>query len=286
MTRVGIDVGGTKCHGVLVDTHGIVLREVRYPTPGVAELIDLLQSMFYELDGELTLGVGVPGLVTPTGVVMASPHLPGAHDFQVGPELRRRLGIDVHVENDATMAAFAEWKVGAARGAHNALMVTLGTGIGGGIVMGGELQRGANGFAGEIGHVVVQRNGLACQCGGHGCWERYASGSALQNLSGGRTGEEVFAAYRAGDSDAESVVEEFAQWVALGLAGLANICDPEIIVIGGGVIESFSEVLPRVEQHFINFLYSSEWRTPPRITGAVLGPSAGAIGSALITTSA
>lgn len=284
MTRVGIDVGGTKCHGVLVDTQGIVLRDIRYPTPGVTGLIDLLQSMFYELDGGLTLGVGVPGLVTPTGVVMASPHLPGAHDFQVGPELRQRLGIDVHVENDATMAAFAEWQVGAARGSRNALMVTLGTGIGGGIVMGGELQRGANGFAGEIGHVVVQRNGLACQCGGFGCWERYASGSALQSLSGGMSGEEVFAAFRAGDSDAEAVVDEFAQWVALGLAGLANICDPEVIVIGGGVVESFAEILPRVSQYFGDFLYSSEWRTQPRIVEAVLGSSAGAIGSALMTS--
>jgi glucokinase len=275
-------VGGTKCHGVCVDSRGHIFREIRYPTPPVSSLVDVLLSMFYELEGESSLGVGVPGLVTPDGTIMASPHLPGANNFEVAKELRTRLGINVHVENDATMAAFAEWKVGAAAGARNAVMVTLGTGIGGGIVMGGQLQRGAHGFAGEIGHVVVQRGGAACPCGQHGCWERYASGSALQMLSGGMSGEDVFAAFRAGDAHATRVVEEYAEWVAIGLAGLANTCDPEVIVIGGGVVESFSEILPIVHRHFIASLYSAQWRTAPRIELATLGPAAGAIGCALI----
>ncbi|MEY4633953.1 MAG: glucokinase, partial [Actinomycetota bacterium] len=209
MSRVGIDVGGTKCFGVLVDENGQVVRDVRYPTPPADELIDLLQSMFIELDGSASLGIGVPGLITTDGVIKASPNMRGAKNVPVGPELRSRLGVAVHVENDATMAAYGEWKIGAARGAQNAVMVTLGTGIGGGIVMGGELHRGANGFTGEIGHMVVQRDGVECVCGRRGCWERYASGSALKMLSGGMSGEEVFAAYARGDAHVQKVVAEF-----------------------------------------------------------------------------
>lgn len=282
MNHVGIDVGGTKCHGVLVDGDGTLIAEVRYPTPHADGLIDLLESMFRELGGETTCGVGVPGLISHDGIIHASPNLVGARDVPVGPELRRRTGITVHVENDATTAAFAEWRVGAAAGARDAVMVTLGTGIGGGIVMGGELHRGAHGFAGEIGHMVVERNGVQCPCGLRGCWERYASGSALRSLSGGLSGEEVFRNFYNGDADAQSVVDEFAQWIALGLASLTNICDPEIIVLGGGVVESFRGDVSLVQKHLSQSLYSSEARPLPRVVVATLGERAGAIGAALL----
>ena len=284
MSFVGIDVGGTKCHGVRVDERGVVLEEIRYPTPHASELVDLLEAMFHELSGTQSLGVGVPGLITPDGIVRASPNMKGAHNIAVGPELRSRLGISVHVENDATMAAYGEWKAGAASGAMNAVIVTLGTGIGGGIVMGGQLQRGANGFAGEIGHMVVQQDGELCVCGRRGCWERYASGSALRMLSGGLSGEEVFAAASSGDPHAQSVVAAFADWVAVGLASLTNICDPELIVIGGGVVQSFEFVLESVSKSFSAALYSSESRPHPALHVAALGERAGAIGCALFMT--
>lgn len=280
--RVGIDVGGTKCHGVLVDPAGTVLAEVRHPTPHASELVELLASMFDDLGPADSLGIGVPGLITPDGIVRASPNMRGARNIEVGPRLRERLSVTVHVENDATAAAHGEWKVGAARGADDAVMVTLGTGIGGGIVMGGALQRGAHGFAGEIGHMVVVRDGLECVCGRRGCWERYASGSAFRTLSNGMTGEEVIAASRAGDATARSVVEVFAGWVALGLANLTNICDPEVIVIGGGVVESFDDVMPLVQERFAEALYSSEVRARPRVVTATLGERAGAIGAAMM----
>ena len=282
MSSIGIDVGGTKCHGVCVDLNGEVLVEVRYPTPPVADLVPLLAAMFHELGGTTSLGIGVPGLITPEGVVKASPNMPGAFNVPVGPQLRGQLGISVHVENDATMAAFGEWKAGAARGAENAVMVTLGTGIGGGIVMSGKLQRGANGFAGEIGHMVVQRDGDECVCGRRGCWERYASGSALKMLSGGSSGEEVFAAAAAGDAKALEVVDTYAQWIAVGLASLTNICDPEIIVLGGGVVDSVGVVMDAVRTSFIDALYSAQWRAHPQLVTAELGARAGAIGSALM----
>jgi glucokinase len=255
---------------------------VRYPTPHASELIDLLEKMFHELGGETTLGIGVPGLITADGVIKASPNMKGAHNIAVGPELRERLGIAVHVENDATVAAFGEWKSGAAMGARDAVMVTLGTGIGGGIVMGGHLQRGANGFAGEIGHMVVERDGIECPCGRRGCWERYASGSALKMLSGGVDGKEVFEKFHAGDTDAIVTVNTFATWIAEGLASLTNICDPEVIVIGGGVIESFASRIDVLEEKFSASLYSSEMRPHPRLAPAALGERAGAIGAALL----
>lgn len=282
MRLVGIDVGGTKCHAVAVSEEGSVLDEIRRPTPHADELVDLLVAMFRELDGEDYLGVGVPGLITSEGVVRASPNLRGARDTPVGPGLRHALGVRVHVENDATMAAFGEWRAGAARGADDAVMVTLGTGIGGGIVMGGRLQRGAHGFAGEIGHMVVVRDGLECPCGRRGCWERYASGSALRTLSGGLSGEEVFAALARGDVAAAGVVEEFAGWIALGLANLTNACDPEVIVIGGGVVDSIADVMDLVSRHFAAALYSAEWRAHPDLRAAHLGSRAGAIGCALM----
>jgi glucokinase len=280
--HVGIDVGGTKCHGVLVNNHGTILQEVRYPTPHASGLINLLEAMFRELGGETTLGIGVPGLITSDGVIKASPNMKGAHNIAVGPELRTRLGIAVHVENDATVAAFGEWKSGAAMGARDAIMVTLGTGIGGGIVMGGQLQRGANGFAGEIGHMVVERNGVECPCGRRGCWERYASGSALKMLSGGIDGKQVFEKFHAGNVEAIEVVNTFASWIAEGLASLTNICDPEVIVIGGGVIESFASRIDVLEEKFSASLYSSEMRRHPRLAPAALGERAGAIGAALL----
>lgn len=284
MNHVGIDVGGTKCHGVLIDADGVVVSEVRHPTPHADDLVPLLADMFSELGGSSTLGIGVPGLISHDGIVHASPNLVGARNVPVGPALRDMLGIGVHVENDATVAAYAEWQVGSARGAHNAVMVTLGTGIGGGIVMGGELQRGSHGFAGEIGHMVVEREGIECPCGLRGCWERYASGSALRVLSGGMTGEEVFAAYRAGDAKAIQVVDTFAEWIAVGLASLTNICDPEVFVIGGGVIESLADTIDVVIAHFEKSVYSSDARPLPHVRAALLGERAGAIGAALLAS--
>ncbi|MEY2967189.1 MAG: glucokinase, partial [Actinomycetota bacterium] len=196
---VGIDVGGTKCHAVCVDETGQVVDEVRRETPPAADLVVALCEMVEQVasghDGaaDVSVGVGLPGLITPDGVVRASPNLRGARDTPVGPGLRERLAVTVHVENDATMAAFGEWRAGAARGARNAVMVTLGTGIGGGLVMGGVLQRGAHGFAGEIGHMIVDRDGIECPCGRRGCWERYASGSSLAHLAGAASGEDVIA---------------------------------------------------------------------------------------------
>lgn len=280
MTYIGIDVGGTKCLGVAINDNGDVLGETRRATPHAGNLISALADIYHQLGGADALGVGVPGLISSDGVIRASPNLQGAFNVEVGPRLREQLGGVVTVENDATMAAYGEWRGGAARDATDALIVTLGTGIGGGIIMGGALQRGAHGFAGEIGHMIVDRDGVQCPCGRRGCWERYASGSALTMLSGGLSGEEVFALFNDGNVEAVAVMNDFVEWIALGLASLTNVCDPQVVVLGGGVINSLETHFEMVRERFGQSLYSSQWRPHPQLKAAQLGDKAGALGAA------
>lgn len=284
----GIDVGGTKCLGIVIDgdanvtsEHDIV-RQVRYPTPHASELVDALVAIAHELGDVNSLGVGVPGLITLDGVMRASPNIPGSVDVAVGPELSQRLGRRVCVDNDGNLAALAEWRYGAGLGAQNMWMVTLGTGIGGGYVVNGVVQRGVNGFAGEIGHIVVNPDGPRCTCGRKGCWEVYASGRGLKMLASGEPGESVIARARQGDADAVTVLEAYARWVAIGLSNLTNTSDPDVIVIGGGVSEAADVLMPMIQRWFVETLYSPEQRTHPQLRVAQLGEHAGAIGAALL----
>ncbi len=284
MTRAaGIDVGGTKFLGVVLDDNGEIVVEKRQPTPhGGDAVVRELADFARELGPYDTLGVGVPGLVTREGVLRAAPNLIGASELPVGPLLEQLLGHPVSVDNDATCAILAEWRHGAARGFDDIVLVTLGTGIGGGLVMGGRLQRGANGFAGEIGHMVVQPDGPFCVCGRRGCWERFASGRGLQMLAGGRKGEEVVAAARHGDRESLVVIDTFAHWVALGLVNLTNLLDPACIVLGGGLAAAPDMFLGPIKREFVSLLYSPENRPQPNLVFAKLGEQAGAIGAALL----
>lgn len=301
--RLGIDVGGTKCHGVVLADDGEVVGEHRVPTPhGADAIVDALAGVASELGPFDSIGVGVPGLVTRAGVVRASPNLVDVVDFDVARRLSDRLGVAVEVDNDATCAAAAEWVIGAGRGVDDMVMVTLGTGIGGGIVAAGRLVRGVNGFAGEIGHMVLEPDGPECPCGRRGCWERYASGSGLAHLArvailagrGDRVlelaagdlasvrGEHVQAAAREGDPGALEVVDQFGRWVAIGLANLTNLLDPGMLVLGGGLATAADLYLPPIERWFAASLYSADLRPRPAVRFALLGPRAGAIGAALL----
>jgi glucokinase len=302
LLRAGVDIGGTKCLGVVVDDAGAVLREERLSTPAGADaLLDVLDAVAVVLSPYDSFGVGAAGLVSIDGVWRAAPNVTGVWDFPVGARLAARLGHPVAVDNDATCAALAEWQAGAAFGASDVVLVTLGTGIGGGIVSGGRLMRGANGFAGEPGHMVVDPNGPPCVCGRRGCWERYASGSGLARLAreaatGGRLarvvalagdaeavrGEHVQFAAREGDHEALLVIDQWAWWVALGLVNLTNLLDPEVVVMGGGLSGAVDLVLAPVRRHFADLLYAPGHRRHPRIEMAALGEQAGAIGAALL----
>jgi len=305
MRTVGIDLGGTKCLAVAFES-GKVVDERRVPTPvGEAAVLDALSGVAVAvIDGaEVSgVGVGVPGLVDRGGVLRFAPNLPGVVDLAIRSELETRLGVPVRVDNDATCAVWGERQVGAAQGYDNVILVTLGTGIGGGIVAGGRLLRGANGFAGEIGHMVVDPEGPPCPCGQRGCWERYASGGGLGRLArqavaegrGARVlalaggdpalvrGEHVTDAAAGGDSEAQAVLAELGWWVALGLANLANAFDPQAFVLGGGLVEAGDLLLAPVRAAFDGLLTGGSYRPSIDIVPATLGEHAGAIGAACL----
>ena len=283
--KIGIDVGGTKCLGVAIDDSGKVVQQFRLPTPHADELCNTLIEIAEQLGEAESLGIGVPGLITPEGVIRASPNLVGAKELPLRQMLEEQLGKRVLVENDATCAALGEWKLGAAQGATDAWVITLGTGIGGGFIAGSVLQRGAHGFAGEVGHMVVDPDGPLCPCGHNGCWERYASGNGLSYLANGEKGEDVLSRAKDGAADAIDVVDSFANWVALGLVNLTNMTDPDVIVVGGGVIVSADVVMPRIAHWFEQLLYSPKHRAHPRLVAAQLGEQAGAIGAAMLDLS-
>jgi glucokinase len=304
--RVGIDVGGTKAQAVVLDAAGEVIETAQRPTPrgdnSLDALIDVLIELADVVGHEGSLGVGVPGLVTRDGVLRAAPNLDGVADFAIAEMVSARLGTPVRVDNDATCATIAEWRLGAGEGTSDMMLVTLGTGIGGGVVANGSVQHGANGFAGEFGHMVIDPSGPPCPCGRRGCWERFASGSGLAMLArdaatghrlhdvvrhaGGDPqavrGEHVQAAAREGDAEAVAVIDDFARWVALGLANLTNVLDPELFVLGGGLAAASDLYLEPIRRWYRELLYQPDLRPIPRIEFARWGPLAGAVGAALL----
>jgi glucokinase len=305
--RLGIDVGGTKCLGILLDDDDAIVAETRARTPYDRDaLLDVLTEIVGELSAGgrpvASVGVGAPGLITLDGVLQSSPNVPEVTQLDIAGGLSRRLDRAVVVGNDATCAALAEWRQGAGRGVDDLVMITLGTGIGGGIVAGGRLVLGRSGFAGEFGHMVVDPDGPPCPCGRRGCWERYASGSGLAQLAraaaiGGRLrrvvqvagddvalvrGEHVQSAAEEGDPGALAVIDEFARWVALGLVNLTNAFDPAAFVLGGGLAEGAHLYLEPIRHWFSELLYAPDLRPHPALTFAELGEHAGAIGAALL----
>jgi glucokinase len=300
---VGIDVGGTKCLGVAIDPDGKVLRELRVPTPNDAGvLVSTLASIAAELGAVDDVGIGVPGLVNRDGVLLAAPNVTAGRMLPLRDRLEQASGLRVVVDNDNTVACLAEWRYGAGRGCDDFVLVGLGTGIGGGFVSGGALQRGHHGFAGEFGHMIVERHGLPCPCGQSGCWERYASGSGLGHLArvaaaAGELGtlladvvsvdvirgEDVTEAALAGDPQALAVVDTFADWVAVGLVNLTNLFDPGAIVLSGGLSADPELFLPPIARAFEHNLFASGLRPRPDLKFAELGPLAGGIGAALLT---
>jgi glucokinase len=336
--RVGCDTGGTKLFGVAIDPAGAILSSVRRPTPPSGEeLLDAIAAMVLELAGsstealdadELSVGLGIPGLVDTAGVLRTAPNLPGVEGTALAAGLQRRIeatrrsaaGLDrpagiapvvpaIGVDNDATCAGIGEWRLGAARGVSDALVITFGTGIGGAIIAGGQVVHGRHGFGGEVGHMVVDPSGPDCPCGQRGCWEQLASGSALTSSAralvargGGRRiaalaaagaggagdgarsirGEHVTAAAKEGDPDALECFDLLAGWLGLGLTNLVNALDPELIVIGGGLSSAGECLLQPLRRYVTGSAMGGVSREFPRIVTAELGEMAGAIGAAFV----
>ncbi|MEM8905942.1 MAG: ROK family protein [Actinomycetota bacterium] len=304
---VGVDVGGTKSLGVLVDEHGEVLAESRVPTPdGAAELLDTIAAVVAELTelaGEVDgIGVGVHGIVDADGRLRYAPNLVGADELPVRDLLAVRFAGPIVVANDTDCAAWAERTLGAAQGHDEAVLVTLGTGIGTGIIADGRIQLGAHGFAGELGHHVVDPAGVLCSCGNRGCWETVASATGLARLAvaavqrSGRgalssiiaddpaalRGEHVTKAARDGDEVALAVIDEFVGWVALGLANCVAILDPSLILVGGGLVAEQALLLDPIRSRVDEMIFANGHRPRVRIEPAGLGERAGALGAAVL----
>lgn len=309
MRTIGIDVGGTKVLGVALDTEqpSTVVHEHRVRTPtggdGLVEVVaDLVATLAGRGGPPAAVGVGVPGLVDTGGVLRTGPHLPNVTNLALASDLGARCGVPVAVENDANCHAVAEHRGGAAVEVGHALVVTLGTGIGAGIIHDGRLLRGAYGFAGEPGHMVIDPYGPPCPCGRRGCWEQFASGHGLARLArsaalGGHLaavvdaaggdpelvrGEHITAAARQGDPDALAVLDELADWIGLGLANLVNVLDPELVVIGGGLVDAADLLLPRAEALVHAHALGGDLRPLVPVVAARLGERAGAIGAGLL----
>lgn len=303
---VGIDVGGTKIAGGVVDEDGRVLARTRRSTPttDATGVLDAITDIVEELRSSFPIravGVGAAGYVDVTGsTVVFSPHLAWRNE-PLRDAVVRRTRLPVLVDNDANAAGWAEWRFGAAQNQRDVVLVNLGTGIGGAMVLDGRLYRGHSGMAGEFGHQRVVDDGRPCECGNRGCWEQYASGRVLErrareaiaddsemsraliaaagtaDLVGGST---VGRLAVDGHPEAGAWVAEVGHWLGIGLANLAAALDPGIFVIGGGVSEIGEPLLRPARQAFTDHLTGRGYRSEARVVAAHLGNDAGLVGAA------
>jgi glucokinase len=308
---IGIDIGGTKVAGGLVEPGGRITHRSRRDTPHRSTSPSVVEDTIVDVVEELlrvggsdvaAIGIGAAGFVAADrATVVFAPHL-SWRDEPLQSALQKRLSAPIFVDNDANAAVWAEWKYGAARGETHVMMVTLGTGIGGGILVGGQVQRGRFGIAGEFGHMQVVPGGHRCECGNRGCWEQYASGNALVRearsmvyanspiasdllarvggQAGNLTGPLITEAAREGDQTARELLGEIGHWLGVGIANLAAAFDPGTFVIGGGVSAAGDLLLAPARATFARQLTGRGYRPEARIVAAELGNDAGLIGAA------
>lgn len=288
-----VDLGGTHLRMALVDHEGTIHKQLKQKTPQgepVEVLVEALVSTAQKWTGDhappVAASILVPGAVDSTqSVVIGAPNLPSLINFDLKAELQRRLGWPILLENDANGAAVGEMWRGAARGCHDVVSVTLGTGVGGGVILNGELWRGAHGSAGEIGHTTVDPfSGLKCKCGNTGCLELFASATAIvrmarENGLDAPTAVEVYEAGLQGDERAVSVFKRFGMYLGIGLANLMSLIDPQIIVISGGAVNGWdlfaAEMYRQVEERAFRATAQQV-----KIARAECGDNAGLLGAA------
>ncbi|MFG3686384.1 ROK family glucokinase [Micromonospora sp. CB01531] len=305
---IGVDVGGTKVAGGVVDDTGKVLVQARRDTP--AEDVAKTRDTIIEVVTELAtghpveaVGIGAAGWIDASrSTVLFAPNL-AWRDEPLREYVSNAIGVPVVVENDGNVAAWAEFRYGAARAADDSMvMFTIGTGVGGGIVLGGELLRGANGIAAELGHMLTVPDGHQCGCGRLGCIEQYASGSALVRfaraaarqephratalleLAGGEaegiTGPMVTAAAQGGDPVSAEAFAQVGRWLGTSLADMAQILDPQVLVVGGGVVEAGDLLMGPTRRSYTQALAQRSRLPVAEIRPAELGNTAGVIGAA------
>jgi glucokinase len=303
---IGVDIGGTSVRAGVVDSDGTVVDTARAPTPtGQPALENTVTAVVGRLAARHQVsaaGLAVAGFVTADRrSVMFAPHL-AWRGAPVADRITELLGMPVVLEHDANAALLAEHRFGAARGAGVAVLVAIGTGIGASLLLDGQPYRGAHGVAPELGHLCVVPGGRPCSCGKSGCWERYCSGTALsatavellarhpgrstmlaRDASGdsrAMTGRMVAAAARDGDPVAQAAIAELAKWLGAGLALVADVYDPELVVVAGGVCESAPLYLDQARDHYRLLVTGAGYRPLAEIRTAHLGDDAGIVGAA------
>lgn len=304
---IGVDVGGTKIAAGVVDEDGTIIAQIRRPTPAndphtLVTTIGEAARELAEVHDVSAVGIGAAGFInSERSKVIFAPNL-AWRDEPLAERVHTAVGLPVIVENDANAAAWGEFRYGAAEAATSAVVVTVGTGIGGGIIINDQLLRGSHGFAGEIGHMNMVPDGLRCGCGEVGCWEMYSSGSALVRLAreyakespsvavklldmaGGEpetiNGPLVTRAAKAGDQVALDCFEQIGTWLGQGMADLAAVLDPDMFVIAGGVSEAGEILLRPAETTFRDRLTARNFRHEAPVVLATLANEAGMVGAA------
>ena len=308
MNAIGVDVGGTKIASAVVSPEGKILNEVRYPTQAVPpnRLTETIARAILEVKDGFEVGgacLAVPGFVlSAENKVIFAPNLHEIENVPLDEEMGRRTGLRATVENDANAAAWGEFRFGAGKDVDHQVFITLGTGVGGGVITHGMLLRGAQGAGGELGHVTIDPTGPRCGCGNHGCLESLASGTAIQRRARevandqprsalGRLaidrqvlGEDVTRLAREGDEAAISVLEETGRWLGIGLAGFVNTFNPEVAAVGGGASRAGDLILEPARKE-VQLRARSPSRELVEIKEATLGPESGVLGAAALARS-
>jgi glucokinase len=303
---IGVDIGGTKIAAGVVDEEGNILSTFKVPTPTTPEaIVDAIASAVegaragHEIVG---VGIGAAGYVNrQRSTVYFAPNIDWRNE-PLKDEVQERTGLPVVVENDANAAAWGEYRFGAGKGHRNVICITLGTGLGGGIIIGNKLRRGHFGVAAEFGHIRMVPDGLLCGCGSQGCWEQYASGRALVRYAkqranatperaeillrlgdgtpAGIEGKHISVAARQGCPVAVDSYRELARWVGAGLADLASLFDPSAFIVGGGLSDEGELVLDPIRKSYKRWLVGGNWRPVADVLAARLGNKAGLVGAA------
>lgn len=293
MLTLGIDIGGTRIRAAVVSQDGVLLTRAEGATPARGSGHDVVKAVAEvaarALQGHdratiLAAGVGAPGpLDAERGMAQATPTIAGFRDFPIRDRLAEAIGLPTYLEHDGPAAAYGEWMYGAGRGTQNMVFVTVSTGIGGGAIVDGRLQRGRKGQSAHVGHMTLDPDGPVCNCGNRGCWEALASGPAFARAVGEvgyADGAAAFAAALVGQDAAVRVVAAQARWLAIGLVNLAHIYSPDVLILGGGVMAGLAQMRPMIAAEYARRAMSP-YRDIPFLA-AQLGDNAGLIGAAAL----
>ena len=301
---IGIDVGGTKILAVRASATGEVLATVRRDTPqgSVDQLVGVLTELVTTLreDGVGVVGIGLPGMVNAeTGALTYAPGL-GFSAAPLRALVAAQVGLPVVTDNDANVAAWAEYRLGAGAGVDNLVLVTLGTGLGCGMIVDGHVFRGRHGHAAEVSHLILDPDGPPCECGKDGCWGVVATGANISRLGraaalahpmsaiavlqaeGLAAGEAVTAAAQRDDANAMAILSYVGDMLGRGLASLANMLDPSMMIVGGGPVAAGDLLLDPTRKSFARWFYAADRRPPVPVVMARFGVTAGAIGAAVL----